>query len=148
MKYKTIPPKHVVEALLADTILQVKLLFDTVYHKSSTKLNKVETLVSVYIATRANVEYVLSLFEGVQPNTMSPKHRFCVEILRLFLERLEENDLVQIKPKKASHTAVIQVAKDFIEFLKAFHLILHAGTPAREREQLLFTYKNHRGLRV
>lgn len=138
--YNSVPPKHIVEAVLADCLVQVKLCFDEVYYGRSTKLNRIETLVSTYAITRGEVEKCLSLFEEVNPKTLAPKHRKCVEVLNHFQKQLENTDLIAIKPKRSHHKAVIKSAKQMVEFLKTFHLTLHEDTGKREREKLVWEY--------
>lgn len=140
-KFNSVPPKHVVEAVLVEPLIQSKLVFDTVYTKGSKKLSVVESLVSAYVVTRSEVESCLKLFEEVQPATLAPKHRACVEVLRTFHTRLEGNDLVAIKPKRSNHRAVLRAAKDFVDFFKTYHLTLHEDTTQKERAQLVKEYK-------
>lgn len=142
-KFTSVPPKHIVEALLADVLVQSKLVFDTVYTKKSKKLSQVESLISTYVITRAEVEEVLELFENVQPTTLAPKHRQCVSILKLFQRRLEDNDLVAIKPKRSNHKAVLKAAKDFVQFYTTYHLVLHEGTLPRHRTELVGEYTTY-----
>ena len=141
--FSSVPPAHVVEAVLADVLLQVKATFDTVWTNSSNKLSRVETLISTYVVTRAEVEECLTLFENVQPETLRPKHRQAVECLKLFQGLLEDCDLVEIKPKRSHHKAVIRTAKNFVKFFTTYHLILHEDTPNKDRMELLGEFKGY-----
>lgn len=140
-KFSSVPPKHVVEAVLVEPLIQSKLVFDTVYNKSSKKLNKVESLVSAYVVTRGEVENCLELFKEVQPATLAPKHKLCVEVLRTFQQKLEANELVAIKPKRSHNKAVLRAARDFVEFFTTYHLTLHEDTPQKDRVQLVKEYQ-------
>ncbi len=142
-KFTSVPPAHVVEALLADVLVQSKVTFDTVYQKSSKKLNRVESLVSSYVITRGEVEQALELFDTVQPATLRPKHRHCVEVLKTFQKLLEANDLVAIKPKRSHNKAVIRAAKDFVQFFTTYHLVLHEDTSKKDRTTLVGEFKSY-----
>tara|TARA_R110001606_G_scaffold316369_1_gene463183 strand:- start:197 stop:661 length:465 start_codon:yes stop_codon:yes gene_type:complete len=143
VSFTSVPPAHVIEAVLADVLLQTKATFDTVWTNTSSKLNKVETLTAAYIVARAEVEECLTLFENVQPETLRPKHRQAVECLELFQTLLEKTDLVAIKPKRSHHKAVITTAKDFVKFFTTYHLVLHEDTPAKDRTELVGEFKGY-----
>lgn len=143
ISFNSVPPKHIVEAVLADCLIQTKLVFDEVYYGSSKKLNRVQTLVSAYVIARGEVEGCLELFKNVNPKTLAPKHRKCVEVLTHFQQLLAETDLVAIKPKRANHKAVKRSAKQIVEFLKTFHLTLHEDTKSKERNQIVREYTTY-----
>lgn len=128
-------PAPVVEGMLASMLAQCKSSLDVVFtHKKRKNWSKLKNTKACYVLVHALVADSASMMEPYSEASLNHKHRLCRKMLNEMVNRLISNNVLEAK--RMRNKKVTKFARDLVDFLAAFHVVLHDGTPREQRYEV------------
>ena len=117
------PPAPIVEGMLASVMAQVKAAADVVGPRlEAPKAKKLLEVRALFVIVYEQIHTACDLMRPYNEASLSPKHRLCRRVLLEMDMRMRRGDLA--KAKVYRNKLVAGFAKDLVEFLQAFHIVL------------------------
>lgn len=140
----TFMKKEVVERFLAEVLTQIKLALDVVWYEGLSKkyasIKPVEAVKGLYVIAGKECSAAAELLEPYHSASLNPKHRGCRKIINVYLDRIEEHRIKLLNAKNTNNKAIKEFVRETIDFLSAYHVVLHEDTPKKERSRTLRNY--------
>lgn len=140
-KVTTIFPAGMVESVMAQFISQIKNSMDCIIappldKKGDKMLSELDNMKATLVTCMMETESLKTMLEPYSNASLREHHRFCRAMLVKFRSYLEENQ-EKIQNAKATHARpVVEFARKLIEFIAAFHSVLHSKTDIKDKEEI------------
>ena len=115
-------PAPVVEGMLATALVEIKHALDATGDTRALGMKAIKRTKACYAVTRGIVEETYGWLEPYNRASLNKKHLLCRDIFEEMRHRLRNNDVMSAKVMR--NKKVIKFARDMVEFLTAFHLVL------------------------
>ena len=132
-------PKEAVEGVIAEMINQIKASMDViVFHSDDLKISKTKSAKATYQIVGEEVQAVLDMLRDYSNAALTPKHRMCRAIMREFMGRLENIEVMDAKAQHSKH--LTQFATELVEFLTTLHEVLKTVSKPEKRQAYTMEY--------
>jgi len=142
LKFNSTPPKHIIDAVLADKIRELSYTLEVTKNKQSKKLTVMQSFRAALAIWAAEMHDLSQLFKDVEPKTLAPKHRMLVTLFPKWLLRIEvmRAELAEIEAETS--VEAVAAAQEVTSLLQVFHYVLDENTKLRHKQEMVQTYEH------
>jgi hypothetical protein len=140
-KVTTMFPAGMVEGVMAQFIGQLKNSMDCIIappldNDGNKIMSELDNMKATLVTCMMETESLRKMLEPYSDAALREHHRFCRAMLVKFRAYLEENH-EKVQGAKATHARpVVEFARKLVEFISAFHSVLHSKTDIKDREEI------------
>lgn len=133
--------KEFVERICGETISQSKSALDVIYAVGLGKeanMTIVEAVKGAWVIMGREAETLRHCLHNYDDATLRPKHKYVRLINEYFLSEMEVFTFKEGCDEKSPE--IVQLVKEFIQYLSTFHQVLHEDTSDETRRKLTDNY--------
>jgi len=136
LKFNGVPPKYVVEGVLAGVLAEMHNTISSILEWESEKITKLAAFKSVVYIWAIEMNGINSTLKDVNPKTLCPKHRMIQSLAPLWFIQLTSLSENIKSAKRDNEASIITAVSQMLEMAQLFHAIMNDRTPKKHRKEI------------